>query len=110
MAAATLALNTPLKVTLEATPGNLRQINVPKGTRYLEYSSDDDWYYEVDSGQADAGAGTATAQQRIGAGTSSIRCPLSGSGRALLPLDIELFLAGSTASQVVWLTATSRAP
>lgn len=106
--AVTLVLDVPQKVTLDVTLGDLLQVTVPAGTRYLEYSSDSDWYYEVDTGQADSAAGTATAQQRIGSGTGSLRCPGSGSGRARLPGDTDLFLAGAGASQVVWLTATSR--
>ena len=107
MAAATLTLNRPKKVTLEVVGTNLREVIVPAGTRYLEYRSASTWYYEVDTGQNDADAGTAANQQAIDAGTSAIRMPGSGAGRANLPIDTSLFLAGSNSGEI-WLTATSR--
>lgn len=109
MAAATLVLNVPQKVTLEATATNLRKVTVPAGTRYIEYSSAAAWYMELAAqATADAAAGTATAQQRIDAGTGSKRAPRSGSGRSRLSEDWAIFLAGSGASQDIWLTAVSQ--
>lgn len=105
MAAAELTLDVPAKVTLEATGTNLREVVIPAGTRYLEFSSDEAWYLQMTG--TDGAAGTATAQQRIGAGTSSLRAPGSGGGRARLSAARSVFLAGANAG-VIWLTATSR--
>lgn len=110
MATATLVLNEPQLVTLEAAAGNLREVVVPARTRYLEYSSTAAWFYEIDAGQADGGAGTAADQQRFDPGTASIRCPGSGSGQDHVRQATSLFLTGSGAAQQIWLTATSRAP
>jgi hypothetical protein len=109
MAAAVLVLEVPQKVTLEATATNLRKLTLPAGARYLEYSSANPWFIErAAQATADAAAGTATAQQRVDAGTGSWRVPQSGSGRARLQSDLAIFLAGSTSAQDVWLTATAR--
>lgn len=110
MAVATLVLNVPQKVTLEASTSALRKVNVPAGTRYLEYDSASAWFYEVDTGQNDGGAATVASQQRISAGTASLRMPGSGGGRSLLRESRALHLVGSSASQEVWLTATDRSP
>lgn len=108
MAAATLVLNVPQKVTLEAVATNLRKVTLPAGTRYLEYDSAAPWFLELAAqATADAGAGTAAAQQRISAGTGSKRAPRSGSGRARLRAAHAIFLCGSGASQEIWLTAVS---
>jgi hypothetical protein len=113
LAAATLVLETPQLVTLEATGTNLRKLIVPAGTRYIEYSSAAAWFYEKETAtpQSDGGAGTAAIQQRVDAGTSSFRAPGSGSGRACIPLGstVAIYLAGSNSGQL-WLTATRRAP
>src|SRR5688572_1912037 len=84
LATATLVINTPQKITLEATGTNLREVVVPAGTRYLQFSSTTPWYWEPDTGQADADAGTAASQQRVDSGTGALRMPGSGGGRALL--------------------------
>lgn len=109
MAAATLVLNVPQLVTLEATPTNLRKVTVPAGTRFLEYSSASPWFLELAAqATADAAAGTAGSQQRFDTGTGSKRAPWSGAGRAILAADRAIYLAGSVASQQVWLTAVSQ--
>lgn len=110
MATKTLTLNQPATFTLEATPGNLRELVLPAGARYLEYDSAAAWGYEIAVAQSDGGAGTAANQQSIAAGTGSLRCPGSGSGRSMLVTARSIFLVGTSASQSISLTATSRAP
>lgn len=108
MAAATLVLDVPQLVTLEVTPTNLRKVVLPVGTRYLEYSSAAAFFLELAAqSTADAAAGTAAAQQRFDAGTGSKRAPQSGSGRSNVRSAWNVYLAGSGASQQVWLTAVS---
>ena len=108
MAQATLVLNVPQLVTLEASTSNLRKVTVPAGTRYLEYSSLSPWYLELASqGTADGAAGTPGAQQRFDAGTGSKRAPGSGAGRDVKQAADAIFVAGSVVSQQIWLTAVS---
>lgn len=109
MAEATLVLNVPQVVTLEAGAGDLRELVIPRGTRHLEYSSEAEWFYEVDDGQTDGEAGTAAQQMRIDPGTGAFRCPGSGGGMDRTKAAQSLFVAGAAAGQL-WLTATSRTP
>ena len=109
IATATLVLETPQLVTLEATATNLRELVIPAGTRYLEWSSDGRWYYEPDTGQSDGNAGTAANQQRMPS-EDSWRVPGSGAHRARLPIAKSIFCAGTSSSQQVWFTATARSP
>jgi hypothetical protein len=109
MATATLVLDTPQLVTLEAVATNLRKVVLPVGTRYLEYRSASSWFMELAAqSTADAAAGTAAAQQAIDAGTGSKRAPMSGAGRSNVRSAWNIYLAGSVNNQQVWLTAVSQ--
>jgi hypothetical protein len=111
VAAATLVLDVPQLVTLEAVGTNLRKVVLPVGTRYLEYSSAAAWFLELAAqSTADGAAGTAAAQQRFDPGTDRKRAPQSGAGRSSVRSAWNVYLAGSGAAQQVWLTAVSMAP
>ena len=112
MAVATLVLGVPQKVTLEATPTNLRSVVIPRGTRALKCSSESPWFLELaDPGStSDGDPGTAGAQFRYDAGTFSDKLPGFGiTPDQVLNEDKTVFVAGSVADQELWLHPVTEA-
>jgi len=93
--------------TLEATPGNVRRVQLPVGTRAIVITSESAFYIEEDETQAkaDAAASDTTKRQKFAAGTYALVPKACGKGAAHLMAPRFIYLVGTIASQPYWITA-----
>ena len=105
IASTTLALNTPVKVVLSSTAGNVTEVIVPKGARFLvmQFLVSGGWY---DATGTDAAAKTANAFPLPADSIVTWRAPGTRGAREAREA-VSVYLAGVDASQVVHLYATA---
>lgn len=105
----TLTLGVPSgDQTMDPTPGNVRRVVLPLGTRAYTITSESAFYIEEDPAQAkaDATASDASKRQKFAAGTYSLIPFLSGRGAQALLGPRYLYFVGTVATQPFWITAS----
>lgn len=95
--AATLELNTPQRVVLSTTAGNVAHVLVPAGTTFLSIGSEQTFFLDYGSA-GDGAAGTPSAQMRYRPGTANVNIPDTTS-------QTTYRVAGSITSQAIYVMA-----
>jgi hypothetical protein len=92
--------------TLSATPGNVRRIKLPLGTRTYLITSESAFYIEEDASQAklDEAASDTTKRHKFVAGSYPLTPIGAGMERNSLPADRFIYVVGTVASQPYWIT------
>lgn len=108
MAAATLVLNVPQKVTFSADAGKLREVILPVGATSVKMSSSEAFYLQVSG--VDEEAETTTAQFKYAAGVFMEPIWTGGDVPYPIPLSsaLSVYFIGASVSQAVWFHAVSR--
>jgi hypothetical protein len=80
----------------------LVEVTFPAGVVGFIITSQQNVFYEVDTGQLDGGATTAAQQQRVDLSTHSLPVPWAPARNRF---ENKLFLSGQADNQDVWVTA-----
>lgn len=93
--------------TLSSTPGNVRRVRLPAGTRAFVITSESAFYLEEDSAQtkADETTSVSTNRQKYAAGTYGITPIGAGRGSQELTATRYIYVVGTVADQPYWITA-----